>query len=113
MIYGSMRHSYNDRKIKKPKVKGDVYVKYPPPPFKPLTTTTVSSSTNSWYAEYRRGNAERFESVPVTSTKGSCTKPARKEYTGSLIIGISTMHKSNAVPITSAREAKEHARMSK
>lgn len=42
---------------------------------------------------------------------GPCTKRSGNQYTGSLIKGIATMHKSNAVPITSSEEAKEVARM--
>lgn len=38
-------------------------------------------------------------------------KPEKKEYTGTLIKGISTMHKSNAVPIINDQQAKEHANM--
>ena len=34
-------------------------------------------------------------SIPV----GHAAKPERKVYTGDLIVGIATMHKSNAVPV--------------
>jgi hypothetical protein len=34
-------------------------------------------------------------SIPV----GHATKPERKVYTGDLIVGIATMHKSNLVPV--------------
>lgn len=37
--------------------------------------------------------------------------PARKVYTGNKIIGIGTLHKSNAVPIFSDEEAKDIAKM--
>jgi hypothetical protein len=36
-----------------------------------------------------------LNSIPT----GVCPPPARKEYTGDLIVGIATMHKSNAVPV--------------
>jgi hypothetical protein len=43
---------------------------------------------------------------------GNATKPITgKVYTGTKIIGIGTLHKSNAVPIFSDDEAKEIARM--
>lgn len=106
MIYGSIRHDYDGRKIKKQKVKGVVYGKYTPPPFKPLTTAAGAS-----YADFRMAEASRYRSADVTTTQGVCAKPNRKEYTGTLIKGISTMHKSNAVPIINEQEAKEHASM--
>jgi hypothetical protein len=106
MIYGSIRHGYDGRKVKKRKVKGEVYGKYTPPPFKPLTATTGSS-----YADIRMAETNRYRSADVTVTQGVCAKPDRKEYTGTLVKGISTMHKSNAVPIINEQEAKEHASM--
>lgn len=43
---------------------------------------------------------------------GSCTKPVQgKVYTGTAIIGIGTLHKSNAVPIFSSDEAIEISKM--
>jgi hypothetical protein len=57
----------------------------------------------------------RGESVrhPSRDTGGGhATKPnVGKVYTGTKIIGIGTLHKSNAVPIFSNDEAKEIARM--
>ena len=54
--------------------------------------------------------------IPSLSTSnrlptGACPPPERKVYTGTLIKGIATMHKSNAVPIISDEHAKEIARM--
>ena len=40
-----------------------------------------------------------------------CVKAADKEYTGTKIMGIGTMHKSNAVPIFSNEEAVEISKM--
>lgn len=45
------------------------------------------------------------------SIPGNGVKRASAKYSGSEIIGISQMHKSNAVPISNKQEAKEHARM--
>ena len=42
---------------------------------------------------------------------GPATKPDRKVYTGNKIIGIGTLHKSNAVPVFSAEEAKDISSM--
>ena len=40
------------------------------------------------------------------------SKPSKKVYTGDVVLGIATMHKSNAVPVISQKEAQEIARMS-
>ena len=42
---------------------------------------------------------------------GDCTKKESPKYTGNLIKGIATMHKSNAVPVISQQEAEDIARM--
>ena len=41
----------------------------------------------------------------------TCVKPQDKEYTGTKIKGIGTMHKSNAVPVFSDEEAKDISKM--
>ena len=51
----------------------------------------------------------KIPSLPFTA--GACTKPVQKVYTGNKIIGIGTMHKSNAVPIFSDEEAKDISKM--
>jgi hypothetical protein len=38
---------------------------------------------------------------------GSTSKQPRKEYTGTNMMGISTMHKSNAVPVFSKESIKD------
>jgi hypothetical protein len=56
----------------------------------------------------------RRETAKVSSLNdNSCVtnKVMPTKYTGTLIKGISTMHKSNAVPVISADDAKEHASM--
>lgn len=47
----------------------------------------------------------------VTTGYASCSKSEDKKYTGSNIIGIGTMHKSNAVPIFNDNQAKDLATM--
>ena len=43
---------------------------------------------------------------------GDCTKPVRGNvYTGTKMLGIGTLHKSNAVPIFTDEEAKDQANM--
>jgi hypothetical protein len=48
----------------------------------------------------------------LETMQGSCTKPVYgKVYTGTAMIGIGTLHKSNAVPIFNAEEALDQAKM--
>ena len=53
------------------------------------------------------------ENIPSLYTTGysACTKKEDKVYTGDNIVGIGTMHKSNAVPIFNNNEAKDIASM--
>jgi hypothetical protein len=51
----------------------------------------------------------KIDSLPFTG--GPCLKAPDKVYTGTMIKGIGTMHKSNAVPIFSNEEAEDIAKM--
>ena len=42
---------------------------------------------------------------------GSCAKIPDKEYTGSAILGIATLHKSNGIPVFSKQEAIDISKM--
>lgn len=53
--------------------------------------------------------SQNIPSLPFTG--GACTKADMKVYTGDKILGIGTLHKSNAVPIFSSDEAVEISRM--
>ena len=57
---------------------------------------------------YRRETPE-IKSLPFTA--GPCLKSPDKVYTGTMIKGIGTMHKSNAVPIFSDEQAVDIAKM--
>jgi hypothetical protein len=57
---------------------------------------------------YRR-ETPKINSLPFTA--GPCLKSPDKVYTGTMIKGIGTMHKSNAVPIFSNEEAIEISKM--
>jgi hypothetical protein len=50
-------------------------------------------------------------SIPSRVTAGGSTSSVHKVYTGTKILGIGTMHKSNAVPIFSDEQAHDIARM--
>ena len=52
--------------------------------------------------------------IPSLNSKDSCgvaTKAPEKIYTGNSIVGIATMHKSNAVPVFSSEDAVEISKM--
>lgn len=55
-----------------------------------------------------RGNANH---IPSRVTEGGSTAPVHKVYTGTKVLGIATMHKSNAVPVFAEEEAIEISRM--
>lgn len=52
-----------------------------------------------------------YPSVTTAPSADSCNKPKRVEYTGTLVKGIATMHKSNAVPIINDEQAKDISAM--
>jgi len=100
MQYGSMTHDFTGRKIKKKAPKGEVYQKYSGPGFKAKATTPTA---------YRRGGEVEYRSV---DSDGINTAPVEKKtYTGTLVKGIATMHKSNAVPIIDQEQATDIANM--
>lgn len=51
------------------------------------------------------------QNIPSRVTAGGSTASVTKVYTGTKVIGIATMHKSNAVPVFSDEEAVEISRM--
>jgi len=67
----------------------------------------------NWRAEQDRLHREKYPSMPISgSDTGGGRKHESMKYTGDLIEGIATMHKSNAVPVMKGTEqAKDIARM--
>lgn len=62
-------------------------------------------------ASYRR-DTPNYKSAPGLAGDPSLTaKKESQKYTGTLVKGISTMHKSNAVPVISDQESEDIARM--
>jgi hypothetical protein len=97
-----MTHDFTGRKIKKKKPTGEVFTKYSAPAFTVKKTTT---------APFRRDAGQEYRSVDSAEGTGICAAPEKKEYTGTLVKGISTMHKSNAVPVINQEEMEDIARM--
>jgi hypothetical protein len=82
--------------------------KYDVKPTKPVNASTTYSPSRTVPP---RGQSINYPSR--VSTGGGGTVPIHnvKVYTGTKMIGIGTLHKSNAVPIFSDDDAKEIARM--
>ena len=110
MRFYSTSHDYSGRKRKPKKPKGEVYAKYQPPAFRPIETKKSTSVLS--YAEQRRQELAQYPSRDDFSVRG-CTKTEPKKYTGDFVIGIATMHKSNAVPVTNPKYAKQISEMAK
>ena len=49
--------------------------------------------------------------LPSRVTPGGSTAPVHKVYTGDKVLGIATMHKSNAVPVIDQAQMEEISRM--
>ena len=74
-------------------------------PTKPLPKNAVAYTAPKPYIR-------ETPKIPSRDTGiGSATKAAPKVYTGTLIKGIATMHKSNAVPVLNDEQAIEISRM--
>jgi len=71
-----------------------------------MTSEVWKPDTKS-YTRY--GTDVKHPSLPFTG--GPCPKVPDKVYTGTMIKGIGTMHKSNAVPVFSNEEAEDIAKM--
>jgi hypothetical protein len=76
---------------------------------KPTQTTKINSYAKS-LDPYRRDTGPRIPSLNPTDMS-PCTKKQQQQYTGTMIKGIGTMHKSNAVPIFSDEQAQDIAKM--
>jgi len=84
----------------------DAIVKKYEPKKKVSTVTTPSLLTPQVYV---RDTGPRIPSL--NSSDGVAAAKPRMQYTGTKMIGIGTLHKSNAVPVFSEDEAHEMARM--
>lgn len=68
----------------------------------------VSATPYRAPAAYRR---ETQDYPSLGTNVGDCTKKDAPQYTGNAMMGIATLHKSNAVPVFSQEDAKEISRM--
>ena len=102
MKYYSTSHDFNGRKVKKKKMLGgERFQKHPTQEFKPMPDAPVRAL---------RGDTSQYKSAD-SDQRGVCSAPEKHAYTGTLIKGISCMHKSNAVPVLNNQEIIDIARM--
>ena len=94
MFYGSIRHTTSGRKKKTVRKKSSI--------------RKIAASSQTRDVAYRRDTPD-YPSRP--DTVGIAAKVASPKYTGTLVKGIGTMHKSNAVPIIDEQHMKDIARM--
>lgn len=80
-------------------------------PKKPRPERQVAPEVKTYQWSKPAHMRETPEYRSVDTGAGVAAKPERKEYTGTLIKGIATMHKSNAVPVLGEEDAKEISRM--
>lgn len=72
----------------------------------------IPASTEAWAPPkpFHRGvNEPKIPSLPFSGAP--CTKTESKVYTGTMVKGIATMHKSNAVPVFNDEQAVEISSM--
>lgn len=61
--------------------------------------------------QYKSIMEEAIKDGTWISKSGDTAKKENPKYTGTLVKGIATMHKSNAVPVISQQEAEDIAKM--
>jgi len=94
MIYGSNNYTAEGRRKKKRSTKS--------------TRPAIRGVSSNAPEPYRRQTVE-YRSAP--DTDGVAPRLHTMYYTGTLVKGIGTMHKSNAVPVINEEEMKDLARM--
>ena len=100
MFYGSLNYTTSGRKKRRLSVKKK----------SPNTFTTITTKPKT-YADVRREIDIQYPSRD--DSIGSTARREPQQYTGTLVRGIATMHKSNAVPVISDQQAVDISRMAK
>jgi len=105
---GSLRYDIHGRKRKK---HASNRVKKKPVEFKPMTieVSTLDQLRAEQAAQYKSVMEEYMKDGNYP--KSDTTKKETMKYTGTLVKGIATMHKSNAVPVISQQEAEDISKM--
>ena len=76
------------------------------------TSKPIKSTNNQLTYKLSVPAGRDTKHIPSLNTSGgTATKSAPKVYTGDKVLGIATLHKSNAVPVFNSTEAVEISRM--
>lgn len=94
MFYGSLRHDVTGRKKRN---------------YARKTKTSTRGSVPVAQRNSFRRSVPEYPSC--ADTVGVAARVESMQYTGTLVKGIGTMHKSNAVPVINEEEMKDIARM--
>ena len=105
---GSLRYSPCGRKRKNHAANP---VRKKPIESKKTSQTQLKKIRRVQQQQYNSLMEEYMKSGDYHKIKGDCTKQEPMKYTGTLVKGIATMHKSNAVPVISQEEATDIANM--
>jgi hypothetical protein len=74
-------------------------------------TKTVESPSFSYNLNVPVGRSDSRHIPSLNSGEGNTNMQTKKVYTGNKMLGIGTLHKSNAVPVFSQEEALDMAKM--
>ena len=107
---GSLRYSPCGRKRKNHALNS---VKKSKPVFKPMkpSQSQLDKLRARQQKQYNSLMEEDMKNGTYHEIAGDCTKKEAPVYTGTLVKGIATMHKSNAVPVISQQEAEDISKM--
>ena len=108
----------SSKKRKVSKAKKEQYEKWlqeitkPVPKFSRNNSTKIIKSAPD-FPTYKvpAGRETPFYNSKNPHNMSVCSKPVDKRYTGDKMIGIGTLHKSNAVPVFNTQEALDMAKM--
>ena len=107
IIYANIRKS----KVKlKPKQEREEYATWLEKHQTPIVTKRKQFNLSSYKLSPAPGR-ETVRYPSLNTGEGLATKAAPKVYTGTKVLGIATLHKSNAVPVFSSQEAVEISNM--
>lgn len=101
MYTDTLKYDQSGRRRRQKAPTGEVFTKYKTT-FQPMVRATEP---------YRRDAGVQYKSADMTKATAQAARNEPQKYTGTLIKGIATMHKSNAVPIINSEEATDIARM--
>ena len=101
LFTNTLNYDTTGRKRRKKAPKGEVYTKYKPK-FVPMEASSGS---------FRRDSGVQYKSADMTKADQHAARTESLKYTGALVKGIATMHKSNAVPVIDQTQATEISQM--